>query len=144
MSMTSLTTPVQLSVFVFEWNPYFPTSNQFTVDKTSQALYSLGSTSLYGSKKATNFRFTRILSTAYFICIFNFYFMFIHLRNHLIKTIPCIHLSMKLNFAVKSKLILNCQLWDLTGTAYISLTLTITLWNFNISPSTCIVKPYTP
>ncbi len=36
MSMTFLTTPLQLSVFIFELNPYFTTSNQLAVDKTSQ------------------------------------------------------------------------------------------------------------
>ncbi len=51
---------------------------------------SFGSTSDCGSKTATNFRFTRTLSTVYFICIFDFYFLFIHLRNNLIKTVPCI------------------------------------------------------
>ncbi len=34
MSMTSLTTtPLQLSVFISEWNAYFTTSNQFSVEK---------------------------------------------------------------------------------------------------------------
>ncbi len=41
-------------------------------------------------KTDTYFRFTRTLSTVYFICIFDFYFMFIHLINNLIKTIPYI------------------------------------------------------
>ncbi len=38
MSMTSLTTPLQLSVFMFEWSGYFTTSNQFALEKTSHAL----------------------------------------------------------------------------------------------------------
>ncbi len=38
MSMTSLTTPLQLSVFMFEWIGYFTTSNQFALEKTSHAL----------------------------------------------------------------------------------------------------------
>ncbi len=33
MSMTSLTTPLQLSVLISEWNAYFTTSNQFSVEK---------------------------------------------------------------------------------------------------------------
>ncbi len=37
--VTSLTTPLQLSVFISEWNAYFTTSNQFAVEKTSNALY---------------------------------------------------------------------------------------------------------
>ncbi len=39
MRMTSLTMPLQLSVYVSEWNAYFTTSNQFAVEKTSHALY---------------------------------------------------------------------------------------------------------
>ncbi len=57
MSMTSLTTPLQLSVFYFEWNAYFTTSNKFAVEKKAmpsifliQYSVSLGSTSQYKSK----------------------------------------------------------------------------------------------
>ncbi len=60
MSVTSLTTPLQLSVFISDWNTYFTTSNQFTVEKTSmpsifliQYSVSLGSTSQYGSKNGS-------------------------------------------------------------------------------------------
>ncbi len=67
MSMTSLTTPLQLSLFISEWNAYFTTSNQFTVEKQAmpsifliQYSVSLGSTSQYGSK---NLRFTLTLRT---------------------------------------------------------------------------------
>ncbi len=39
MSVTSLTTPLQLSVFISEGKAYFTISNQFAVEKTSHALY---------------------------------------------------------------------------------------------------------
>ncbi len=33
MSVKSWTTPLQQSVFIFEWNAYFITSNQYAVEK---------------------------------------------------------------------------------------------------------------
>ncbi len=61
MSVTSLTTPLQLSVCISEWNSYFITANQFTVEKQAmpsifliQYSVSLGSTSQYGSKNDRN------------------------------------------------------------------------------------------
>ncbi len=39
MSVTSLTTPLQLSVLISEWNAYFTTSNQFTVEKKQSLVH---------------------------------------------------------------------------------------------------------
>ncbi len=68
LDMSTLTTPLQLSVFISEWNAYFTTSNQFSVEKQAtpsifliQYSVSLGSTSQYGSKMIANFQFMRTL-----------------------------------------------------------------------------------
>ncbi len=59
MIMTSLTTPLQPSVFISELNAYFTSSNQYAVEKTSHAAIlliqyyvSLGSMSQYVSKNS--------------------------------------------------------------------------------------------
>ncbi len=65
ISVTSWTTPLQLSVFVSELNAYFTTSNQFAVEKTSHALYfphsifcfSWKYVTIWKLKMVANFRF---------------------------------------------------------------------------------------
>ncbi len=64
MSVTSWTTPLQLSVFISEWNAYFTTSNQFSVEKqATPSIFPILSEVRHNTevKTVANFQFTRTL-----------------------------------------------------------------------------------
>ncbi len=81
MSMTSLTTPLQLSVFMFEWNAYFTTSNQFVVEKNKPCPQFSPFNILFLSevhhntevKTVANFRFMRTLIKLFFFFFYKHY-----------------------------------------------------------------------
>ncbi len=74
LGMTSLTTPLQLSVLISEWNAYFATSNQFAVEKNKPCPLFSSFNILFLSelrhntqeKTVANFRFTQT-STQHFL-----------------------------------------------------------------------------